>query len=445
MRATDPKVVSPLDHSLTSFRKYIAPFLHLAKQPLDTFKFQRRHHSKPETAWYDMLVHLFGKYKAPVWFKAYVKEFARYPNGNTAMRYFISGELIAYKGEDKVAPFYWAYGIYVMSGASVYRELVKTEQVIPFTGVRGYERLTRKELHELAYLTINPEEQSPITMAIALAENVPLDMASKLARTNIGRWPVPAIRMIAKYFVDAGIEKQKQLERKLAEKQILAQLKAEYEAEGLIYVNPLPRKRKDRFIECKADLTIVQLNHIFDYLSLGVDRLNSRCSYDATEAQLADKLKAWSHILKKSAQSLQDEAARWTRTLHKESAAKHHVWTGFDFPTIDIHGAPEEQHYYQFFELITGSELASEGSMLRHCVASYYSMCQRGDCTIISLRRMNPFKALVTIEVRPVGKRFHIVQAAGVCNRKINDVERDLIKTYINELAQYDIDLRYKE
>lgn len=72
---------------------------------------------------------------------------------------------------------------------------------------------------------------------------------------------------------------------------------------------------------------------------------------------------------------------------------------------------------WHLVELTNGAQLRTEGSALRHCVASYADRCWRGASRIWSLRvqRGEQVRRVLTVEVDP--KRGAVVQARGWGNR----------------------------
>jgi hypothetical protein len=72
---------------------------------------------------------------------------------------------------------------------------------------------------------------------------------------------------------------------------------------------------------------------------------------------------------------------------------------------------------WQLMELTNGAQLRTEGTALRHCVASYADRCWRGASRIWSLRalRGDEVRHVLTLEVDM--KRRAIVQARGWGNR----------------------------
>jgi hypothetical protein len=83
-------------------------------------------------------------------------------------------------------------------------------------------------------------------------------------------------------------------------------------------------------------------------------------------------------------------------------------------PSQDVSVPPRR---WQMIELTNSAQLRTEGSALRHCVASYAERCSRGTSRIWSLRfrRGEKLHHALTIEVDP--KRRAIVQARGLANR----------------------------
>jgi hypothetical protein len=72
---------------------------------------------------------------------------------------------------------------------------------------------------------------------------------------------------------------------------------------------------------------------------------------------------------------------------------------------------------WQLMELTNGAQLRTEGTPLRHCVASYADRCGRGASRIWSLRvpRGEKVRHVLTVEVDM--KRRAVIQARGWGNR----------------------------
>lgn len=69
--------------------------------------------------------------------------------------------------------------------------------------------------------------------------------------------------------------------------------------------------------------------------------------------------------------------------------------------------------------LTDGGMLWDEGKAMRHCVSSYASDCEEGDCRIFSIRKEG--ERFGTAEVRIGDGSFEVVQFKGYCNRPIED------------------------
>jgi len=85
--------------------------------------------------------------------------------------------------------------------------------------------------------------------------------------------------------------------------------------------------------------------------------------------------------------------------------------------TEKLKGGAEYEQIWAIQELLTDKELRKEGRAMHHCVGSYGDSIERGNCSIWSLRCLDPTdttKRIATIEVRA----SRIVQVCGPCNAK---------------------------
>ena len=83
---------------------------------------------------------------------------------------------------------------------------------------------------------------------------------------------------------------------------------------------------------------------------------------------------------------------------------------------------------YTVFCAKTSQDLIEEG--LHHCVGSYVNKVNRGDCSIFFLRKVDePDISLITIEVID----DKILQVRGLCERYMNDEERNFFNKWIKE------------
>lgn len=85
---------------------------------------------------------------------------------------------------------------------------------------------------------------------------------------------------------------------------------------------------------------------------------------------------------------------------------------------------------YSIIVAKTSEDLISEGVNLHHCVGSYVDKVKNGDCSIFFLRKTNDLEtSLITIEVR----EDKIVQVRGLCERLMNEEERNFLNKWIKE------------
>jgi hypothetical protein len=109
----------------------------------------------------------------------------------------------------------------------------------------------------------------------------------------------------------------------------------------------------------------------------------------------------------------------WHRSLGLGSSGL--TWTPSSLKPMLIEESSQDvsvpPRRWQIIELTNSAQLQTEGSALRHCVASYAERCSRGTSRIWSLRfrRGEKNHHVLTIEVDP--KRRAIVQARGSANR----------------------------
>ena len=129
----------------------------------------------------------------------------------------------------------------------------------------------------------------------------------------------------------------------------------------------------------------------------------------------------------RSATALLDAVERW----HGELGRKRKL-TGATFKRSSFAGlqltSGDGKTIWQIRELLSEAELALEGRALRHCVVSYASSCERGDCSIWTLerRKESELDKLQTIEVRDKT----IVQCRGKYNRPPTAQEFDVVGSW---------------
>ena len=83
---------------------------------------------------------------------------------------------------------------------------------------------------------------------------------------------------------------------------------------------------------------------------------------------------------------------------------------------------------FEMVELVSTRQLATEGSKMGHCVATYAQSCEKGATVIFSLRKRRHghlYERIATIEVRPKLRR--VVQAKARFNEQISFKARGLL------------------
>ncbi len=99
-------------------------------------------------------------------------------------------------------------------------------------------------------------------------------------------------------------------------------------------------------------------------------------------------------------------------------------------------GKDEDWRLYSITELLTSTELQAEGKAMRHCVASYWQSCYRGDVSIWSLKSMNDVgseERLLNLEVENSTRT--IIQSRGKCNGLPNKKQKSLIRRWATSAA----------
>jgi hypothetical protein len=122
---------------------------------------------------------------------------------------------------------------------------------------------------------------------------------------------------------------------------------------------------------------------------------------------------------------------QWHRSLARAKDLIGISWPGVDRPDHIIEQRDPDNKKLMlswcFHQIITGRELAAEGSAMRHCVFGYKTRCMSGECSIWSLTRTDAYGVKtrrLTIEVDRYGK---IAQKRGLANRLPRPEENHLL------------------
>lgn len=158
------------------------------------------------------------------------------------------------------------------------------------------------------------------------------------------------------------------------------------------------------------------------------DQMNQLLGY---YAHLIDEQIEWS-LKGVTWNAMNRRASNWYQArqpIHRDlKLAKE--WKGKDYPGFDWESDSEVK--YTISELTTAEALQKESSAMRHCVKSYQSRCISGQSAIWSLSKWEKGnqKSLLTIEVN---RQLQVVQMRGVCNRRANKVERNIVERWANK------------
>lgn len=137
--------------------------------------------------------------------------------------------------------------------------------------------------------------------------------------------------------------------------------------------------------------------------------------------------------------ALQRRVEQWHRALARAKDLSGVTWAGVDLPDHTIE-RPDPTHCdrvvrWRFHQIVTGKELAAEGTAMRHCVFSYKSRCMNGSCSIWTLTRTDEFGRTtrhLTIEVSRMGV---IVQKRGLANRLPRPEENHVVELWAREMG----------
>lgn len=164
----------------------------------------------------------------------------------------------------------------------------------------------------------------------------------------------------------------------------------------------------------RRDFRTYRLRHAIDYVRWHVDeRQRMPLLKDHDHLSLSRKIDAW-----ETEQELQ-------RKLQGPRIA---------FPRLDVPdwSLEMEGKVYRIRQLTDSHELAREGVLMGHCVATYRNRCVKGLCSIFSLqvKKNAVYSPLITIEHNGSG----IVQALGAGNRSPKDFELTIIRSWARDL-----------
>lgn len=124
----------------------------------------------------------------------------------------------------------------------------------------------------------------------------------------------------------------------------------------------------------------------------------------------------------------------WHRMVARQKKWSRENWTGLpvdDWSAMQGTRERNDLRGWRVTQILSGKELAAEGSAMRHCVASYFHKAVSGRCGLFSLRlargleiELEEFRRVLTLEVND---DFRVVQVRGVGNRPATQDERAVV------------------
>jgi hypothetical protein len=134
----------------------------------------------------------------------------------------------------------------------------------------------------------------------------------------------------------------------------------------------------------------------------------------------------------RTADSLIRQVDAWHKALAKVRTRKITSWETCGIKGFDrVEGDGKNSRHFIISELLTSSELASEGRAMNHCVGSYSHSCSSRRCAIYSMQ-VNPGSGVLerrlTIEVDLHSRT--IVQARRKCNLMPTDVDSRILRAW---------------
>jgi hypothetical protein len=131
-------------------------------------------------------------------------------------------------------------------------------------------------------------------------------------------------------------------------------------------------------------------------------------------------------------ESIRKKVKDWHYALRRLKVMGSHSWDGHLLPNFKIEVRSSfnrgQMDTWTITQILNTKELAAEGTAQHHCVYSYRSRCQSGDCSIWSVKFNNNRK--ITMEVTNDGR---IVQIRGYANRGAHADELHVIDRWARE------------
>ena len=187
------------------------------------------------------------------------------------------------------------------------------------------------------------------------------------------------------------------------------------------------------FFKNNPALTGAQINSIADYLYyqkfVPQDRICGEGSLEEMGAPSPNL-----SMKGRTAPALLRLSEEWRMTMALQTSLATAQWksaniSGYALFENDENGAAVR--HWAIEELVNGKQLHAEGKYMHNCVASYFSSCVSGRCSIWSLRvrpaNSNKLKTVMTIEMEMEKQSRTLVQVKGRFNRRIDSCDENPI------------------
>jgi len=137
----------------------------------------------------------------------------------------------------------------------------------------------------------------------------------------------------------------------------------------------------------------------------------------------------------RNATALLAQMQAWHTELGRSPADTGLCWKPSGIaPFRIVHGKGDERATWRVVELLSKAELAHEGHIMKHCVASYAPSCARGDSSIWRMTREEADGSVRSMQTIEVARDRAIVQARGRRNILPNAAQANVIQSW----ARYD-------
>lgn len=125
--------------------------------------------------------------------------------------------------------------------------------------------------------------------------------------------------------------------------------------------------------------------------------------------------------------TMQKRCKDWHYELARMKSIGGGQWPGIPIPnwSVEVQVPSNMQKYtYTITQILTGNDLAKEGTAMHHCVSSYKNRCMQNQCSIWSMKKDGVRCA--TIEV----SNGQIVQARRFANAVLKDEEKRILRQW---------------